>query len=306
MKIDHDAKTIKFRQSWLGDTLGVCPERGRLAIVKPEWDQMDSDEALIGTASHTGIEHHLNGLPGDPATIAHQWAMDNVDPDRVRWTKRSKVTEIADMAAACVAAWYSDIRPHVPQGGVVEEVFEHDLDVVVEGYRLLLGGTPDYVTDDEIWDWKTTGREYKPWEKQRWEVQPTAYGMIHTLGLLHTTVSWPTTFRYGVMVKPSRAGGKVETQIVTVTRTAGDGAWLIKRMENMARLALRSLDVVWPQVDDSNHLCSSKWCPWWSMCKGAHISEATYKTPDQQIPSPHKRHGKRPIQGHNPNLGGSQ
>lgn len=294
MKIDEENKVITFRQSWL-DTATTCPERARLSVVAPEWDLLDSDEAFLGTAAHYGIESFLRS-EGDPAHNAYEYAIHH-DPDAIKYTKRANLEEIAEIAAMCAQAWYDEIWPHVPKGGHTEVTFKVPL-FDYRGYRIMLNGTADYVVPAEIWDWKSAGRAYEPWEKHRYAVQPSAYATVLNMGLMpHVdAAAWPITFRYGVMYKPgtylkrNKGSNKtgVETDIVTVQRTAADRDWLYARIKQHVDLALAcglhdgDSAVKWPMVDDHG-LCSSKWCPWWSICKGAFISEDQYTTPSQAI-----------------------
>lgn len=289
MKLDHENKTITVRQSWL-DTAGNCPERARLGIVAPEWDILDTDEAFIGTAAHFGIESFLRG-EGDPAAIAHKFAMEK-DPDTIKFVKRSTMEEIANLASQCAKTWHDEIWPHVPNGGKAEVTFKVPL-FEHRGYQILLSGTADYIAD-EPWDWKTAGREYMPWEKHRWAVQPTAYATVMNLGLMpHADQQdWPIKFRYGVVYKPgtylkrNKGSNKngCESDIITVERTQADADWLFARIRSYADLTLDVLQHRWPMIDNENHLCSSNWCPWWSQCKGSYISESQYSTPSQAIP----------------------
>lgn len=285
LKIDHEARTVTFRQSWLGDAR-VCPERGRLAVVKPEWNQLDSDAALVGTAAHHEIEQALNGRPVTPGDTAYCWAKENIDPERVRWVKHESVEEIASLAHDLAMVWHSDIAPLVPAGGKTEVPFEGD---VFEwgGYVVRIQGTVDYVSPTGLWDWKTSGWEYKPWEKQRWDIQSTVYLYAASRGFLGDVLPLDTPFRFGVMYKPRSKSGKCSSDVVTVSRTQADVDWMFRQMRTYVDLALATdMAISWPLIDNENNLCSDRWCPWWSTCKGAHVSEANYATANQSIPKP--------------------
>jgi hypothetical protein len=285
VNIDHAARTIAFRQSWLDTAQSVCPERARLGIVRPEYDTRDSDEALIGTAAHYGIEAFLRS--GDsPTTAAHDYAMNQIDPELVNWTKRKSLSEIATLAAGCASEWEKNIWPFVPSGGKCEVTFKVPL-FEYEGYQILLSGTADYVLPDRIFDWKTASRPYSVWEKQRWAIQPTAYTTVMNMGMMpgFDAAPWPIKFHYGVIEKPSSKTGKgsaYKSDILTVDRTQAHANWMFARMKTWANMGLKSLDERWPQNTDSG-LCSSKWCPWWSLCAGAHISEDLWETPSQSL-----------------------
>lgn len=284
MKIDHDAKTITVRQSWL-DTAMRCPEEGRLAVVRPEFEAYDTDEDLIGTFAHYGIEQVIRGLHAasiSDAIRAYASAYQGV----VRFTKRKGMDEVVDMAVRCAEAWVREIYPVAPTNGAHSEVtfsvpiFEH------RGYAVVLNGTVDLVpTIPELWDWKTTGdeRRYDPAKKQKWAIQPTIYGMAAVTGLLpHAEgFEWPVTFRYGVMVKRAK---QCKTLITTVQRDASHAAFAEYRIKTLIDLGLDfGFDRPWPQIDEDNFLCNETWCAFWSICKGAFISHRDNKPPSQVV-----------------------
>jgi hypothetical protein len=41
----------------------------------------------------------------------------------------------------------------------------------------------------------------------------------------------------------------------------------------------------WP-MNDQHGLCSSKWCDYWSVCKGAHWNDSDLALPDQTVDMP--------------------
>ena len=286
MKIDHDKATVTLRQSWM-DTFSTCPERARLSIVHPEWDS-ESDEAWIGTATHFGIESFLRG-EGEADEIAYDYALTKHASD-LKMTKRKSMKEIANLAYDLAGSWEREIYPHIPRGGKTEVTFKVPLFKHM-GYDILLSGTADYVVDGEVWDWKTSGREFVPWEKQRYAIQPTAYLSVLERGLLPGSGkhSFPLRFKYGIMYKPgtwlkkgtkeSRQG--VQTDIVTVRRDQNDVDWMYRRIRQMVKLGVTRLDEEWPMIDESG-LCSEKWCPYWAVCKGAHIVESVNNPTPQQ------------------------
>ena len=286
MKIDHDKRTVTIRQSWL-DTYSTCPERARRLIVQPEFDS-ESDEAWIGTATHFGIESFLRG-EGEAEDIAYDYALTKKASD-LNMTKRKSMQEIAQLAYDCALAWEREIYPLIPRGGKAEATFKVPL-LQHRGYDVLLSGTADYVVDGEVWDWKTSGREYVPWEKQRYAIQPTAYLSVMQRGLMPGSDAhdFPLHFKYGIMYKPGtwlKKGSKesrkgVQTDIVTVRRDANDVAWMHRKVIQAVNMGLDYLDAEWPMVDESG-LCSQKWCPWWTQCKGRHINEAVNNVTPQQ------------------------
>jgi hypothetical protein len=120
-----------------------------------------------------------------------------------------------------------------------------------------------------IWDWKTSGQEYKLWEKQRWAVQPTVYTWAAAQnGLLLPDGFGDYTFEYKVL-KRSAKPSKFMTY--RVTRTIRSWAWLERVVQNVATLFVTmGIEDEWP-LNDHSALCSPKWCPFWDQCKGQYV-----------------------------------
>jgi hypothetical protein len=267
--IDDDG-SMWFRQSWL-DTAMRCPEEGRLATVKPEWD-ITSDAAIVGTGAHAGIEKVIKGA--DPAHIgdlAHENVMTTEEP--FRFVQHDNRESMARQAAACAIAWRRDILPHLNLEDAQAEVefkvplFEH------RGRTIGIKGTCDLAPNaPELLDWKTSKRPYKQSEKQRWAIQPTIYALAAIKGGIRSDIeySWPLEFTYGVMVKTAKPTG----QLVTVQRTEQHAEWAMHRLRTLADLAIDfGFDKPWPQIDDSNYLCSATWCAFHPICRGAFLRD---------------------------------
>lgn len=281
MIIDRENRTILFRQSWL-DTAFRCPEEARYAIVKPEYDQVSSDEAIIGTGAHKGIEAVIDGT-ATPAEIGYHAEAEVrrvVAEEGIKWTKRTRIEEVIDYAVRCAEAWVRDLMPNPIfnlNGARTEQTFKVFL-CEYRGWKLYLTGTIDVVPPvNELADWKTSSSEYKQHEKQRWAIQPTIYTLAAVKGGLQTDgwpveYRWPMLFHYGVMVKRV---GPCRGQVVTVMRTEAHAAWAERRIKTFVDLFLDfGLDKSWPQVDEKNYLCSPTWCAWYSLCRGTEITPA--------------------------------
>jgi len=277
LRIDEQQKKVFVRQSWLKDVL-LCPERARLTHVKPEF-KVVNDSAAIGTAVHAGIEAVLRQdvsvsdasqislakfrqLESEPSGINHT----NINPDH--WHGH---------VVSLTHAWLTDIYPKVPLGGAVEHQFTVPTGESVNGYELWFEGTMDYLHKDGIWDWKTASRKYSLLEKQTQDVQSSIYSFAgHKLGF----TSEKSVFNFGVMVRANTAFG----QIVSVSRSKAHGDFVVKQAMSAVAYAFAMTnntgvptDERW-LINDQHYLCSQRWCPWWSVCKGAHISE-----PDNEI-----------------------
>lgn len=285
MRFDPVNERIYVRQSWIGDAL-ICPQRSRYALTMPTM-RRGSDATAIGTGVHAGIEKYLTGELGSldeflevtQATVAYELEKD---------IKLTGLTDDMDHMRTCVESmatgWWNDIRPMVPMGGKVEHKFESPLDVSASnGYGVWLEGTIDYVgPDGSLWDWKTSSRTYYGKEKQTQSHQATAYiTACRRLGLIPDTDT-PSVFRFGVMVRQPTP----KTQIVTVTRGKDQVHWFRRQVTSIVNTATQSWGMPdWP-MNDQHNLCSSKWCDYWSVCKGAHWSDSDMALPSQTVDMP--------------------
>jgi len=282
MRIDnnngYDVTKVFIRQSWLGDAL-MCPERARLTALHPE-TRKENDSAMMGTAVHAGIEAVLRGeiVPADIAEfsvnafrtrekelIADSKQINITNTDPKNWNKH--IGSMAD-------AWARDIMPFVPEGGESEYKFETKVakvDNELFEYELWFEGTMDYFHHQGIWDWKTAARKYYQAEKQTQNVQSAVYAeSAHVMGL----IDYPVTFNFGVMIRNGSSTG----QVVPVTRTAGHGQWIIDQtialVNNLLTVQAKMPSSRWI-INDQHFLCSQRWCPVWSMCKGSYITGET-------------------------------
>lgn len=279
MRYESDGihQRIYVRQSWLNDAL-MCPQRAHLIEKHPEM-RRENDSALMGTAVHAGIEQVLNGQvsPSDIGDFCVGWFrskkaelesegrevnITNTDPKN--WN-----THISSMAQA----WVNDILPHVPAGGETEVKFSVPIKRVENHlfeYDLWFEGTADYVHSTGVWDWKTAARKYYEAEKQSQNIQSSVYATaLTTLGKIDYTVN----FNFGVMIRNASSTG----QIVNVTRTEQHAEWIIGQAVSVVNSFLLATNLGdEPRVmNDQHHLCSERWCPVWSKCKGSALSNTT-------------------------------
>ena len=275
MKVDEENKRVLVRQSWLKDML-LCPERARLSVIKPEF-RTQNDSAAIGTAVHSGIESLLSGRcsVADAPDISLV-KFKEMEAEGVRHTNVNPESWHGHVIGL-TKAFIADILPNVPSGGACEAHFEVPTGQFVNGYELWFEGTMDYLHKDGIWDWKTAARKYSLLEKQSQDVQSAIYSFAgNKLGVTELK----SVFNFGVMIRTNNPYG----QILSVTRSKAHSDFVIKQ-------ALSAVAVVFAMtektgiptderwlINDQHYLCSQRWCPWWSVCKGAHISE-----PDNQL-----------------------
>lgn len=222
----------------------------------------------MGTAVHRGIEGILKGEadPWREARLSMERSIEN--PDLQRTLKMTDGDMIAEVDRL-VHKWDTHVAPLVGEPLAVEHHFD------IEWHRYFhprfgevvihLTGTIDCVAKTQVWDWKTSGSKYKQWEKQRTAVQPTVYGWAAAqLGFL----DMPVDFTFAVLLR-----GSEDHQLVPVHRTERHMAWLFRLVQPLIDLGLTAefgTDTPWP-LNDTHFLCSEKWCPWWSICKGADL-----------------------------------
>ena len=274
MRLDTENNRIYVRQSWLKDML-LCPERSRLSVTQPEF-RTQNDSAAIGTAVHAGIEAVLakrvtaKDAPEvslikfkelESAGVNHT----NVSPDS--WHKH---------VLGLTEAWVKDVYPNVPLNGQTEVPFAVPTHQLVNGRELWFEGTMDYLHEKGIWDWKTSARKYSILEKQTQDIQSSIYAYAgYKMGITKEN----STFNFGIMVRVNNAYG----QIVSINRTKSHSDFVIQQAMSACATVFAMTDNTGIPTDnrwlinDQHYLCSQRWCSWWSICKGAHISE-----PDNQ------------------------
>lgn len=254
--IDVTDKGYVFSQSWL-NTYFNCPEQARLEMVG-EMPRIESDATAIGTAVHSGIECVLGGatkLRGYDACI--ETFNDLAATPEFQWVQIKSQETAWNTIGRLWDAWCEDIHPQLPYVDHIEHKFEIPL-----GDRIWMRGAIDAIDEyGHVWDWKTAGRPYEAWEKERFAIQPTVYtAAVAQMGEYEPRDAWE--FSYAVMLK----GGKASTQVVTVRRTQAHWDWLAAQCASIVQLIEADL-TVWP-LRDQHALCSPKWCKAWDKCKG--------------------------------------
>lgn len=281
MRFDPETNRVYVRQSWLGDYL-LCPQRAKYALSMPTL-RRGSDATAIGTGLHAVIEQTLRGDVRDMdhmITNARAFVNKELDKD----IKRTEISSDPDKMMRCVdsmaEAWWTDIRPYVPENGLTEYSFKVPLDVNAKnGLEIWLEGTMDYVAPDgSIWDWKTASRAYYAREKQTQSHQATCYvTAARTLGIVPKDD--PVPFRFGVMVRQPTP----KAQIITTVRTSDQSDWLKRQVKSVVDTALDGWGNADWMMNDQHNLCSSKWCDYWHLCKGAHWDERSMLVPEQAV-----------------------
>ena len=277
MRFDKAKGIVYVRQSWLND-LVICPERARFKLDKPEMSG-PSDATIMGTALHYGIEQVLGGANiADMTDIAMaHWEELKLTPYK---QTNLKPEESVDQIKGMSQAFIEGILPEVRLGGEVEYKFSFPLNLMVGEWSVWCEGTMDYVDPQgTVWDWKTSSRPYYAKEKQSQSIQATVYSAA-IVNLKQ--VDYPVDFRYGVMVRQA----KPRSQVVYMQRTERHEQWLRHNITPAIQMALRIgvREGNW-LMNDTSALCSDKWCDYWALCKGAHLSPSDLSLPYNKIGS---------------------
>lgn len=277
----NDETVVWVRQSWLNDAM-LCPERARLGVLKPEW-RSGSDATVLGTAMHSAIEKVLGGactIDGMKDTFGDCLQETIEKEPNFKFNSMTSVTDMENFGMVMCDSFTRDIYPNVELGGQIEKTFATHLNTVeVSGrgtVRIMLSGTIDYIQPDgTVWDWKTAARKYSQSEKQKQSIQASVY--CYAVVNNGWASGWPARFNYGVMTRTNNSVG----QIVPVVRTESHARWLQSQVTNVVLSSLAvGMDTPW-FANDQNNLCSSKWCNFWSICKGSSVSESDNTIPEE-------------------------
>jgi hypothetical protein len=254
-----------FRQSFLG-TVQKCPEMARSEYFGEVVQEMeDTDTQARGTAVHAGIEYALAEkrdaeVPSmvEVIDVGHH-ELELLWPWREEKYKRRTIEQQLDRM---LTTWYKGVLPHV-HPAVLEHTFKYQFHA--DAARLIdMSGTIDCVdVDGLVWDWKTSSREYEPWEYQRWAVQPTVYtwAQWHHDHSDEARTMDERHFRYVVLLE----GGGL--QYLDVTRQHEHVEWLTAQCVQVAQMIETNPGGPWPLLD-GGWWCSQKWCPKFDQCKG--------------------------------------
>lgn len=276
-QLDDNRTNYRFHQSWLADT-DLCLERARLGLLGDLLDP-PSDATSVGTAMHYAIECCLEDIIHDEgvadAAVYSEIAQGKfteliAEPDFV-WKKRKERGARSYLTKA-FTNWYEAILPRLDPLHT-ELNFGPYLLYEDEVRRVELGGTIDYIDRVHgIMDWKSGSAhswEGKDWEKSRAAIQPTVYcwaWMVYCEDHGLPAPPIPQPFHFVALLD----NGAV--QKVKVERRPEDYEWLKRKVHSVVTLIEADLPE-WPRRDNENGLCSPKWCPAWSQCKGKHVHE---------------------------------
>ena len=283
MRIDHHTRTIWLRQSGL-ETFLLCPERARRQWFEGEVEETN-DAAATGTAIHAAIEENLGqrrdhgvSIPTVMMVELAKREYDDLHETGIKYVKGT-YDDAMTFIETGIPAWRAYIEPNVAVDESLKLEWEFDVPLmkwapdykeergepVTWMWDVRLTGTSDCVDRFRIYDWKHSGQWYKQWEKQRYSIQATVYAHAAVHEGLH---EWPVDFSFAAIKKLKT---KEFAELVPIKRYVGHVDWLCRQVDALLTL----WDSVgeqgpWPLVD-THALCSEKWCPFWSTCKGAEV-----------------------------------
>lgn len=257
-----------FSATWL-ETYARCPEQGRQRYYKLN-QEGPSDYIALGGAVHAGIEEGIRTiLDADPCegtnsdTVHHLYARSwdaalgklfQVEGELGYHGDKWDHGQLVDLIRQHLTTFYDEVYPTL-KPVAAEQTFERELHS--DPFRTIsIRGSIDYIDEDlGVIDWKTAGNPHKPWEKQRFAMQPTVYSWI----------AGADGMRYVVFVHNKKP------QTYEVSRTEQHTEWMRFQALQAARLIESGLPVWTP--NDQGWWCSAKWCPAWDNCKGMFIKE---------------------------------
>ena len=250
--------------------------------------RVETDAATVGTTFHAVVEHELTGNRFQRSADAVRWAKSYMGDlvfgyvtDGTEYRTESfgedptkALLKLAGMVEDWFVSeerkyWTAIVKDH-PECVDIEWTFDVPFISGRDGLyqNIRLAGTADILDtyNHRLLDWKTSSRDYQRWEKQRWAVQPTVYTFAAASLDLLDRHEHGYQFDYRVW---NHKSSLIEPQAVTVWRDQGQWSWLVQQVNHMVDMIESDLER-WPLRDD-HALCSPKWCPNWSGCKGMYV-----------------------------------
>ena len=297
-----------LRQSGIGEFM-ICPERFRRGLAS-DFVSLDTDASAVGTAVHLTIEDAIDLMMSDDVVLGaddmeglfdHNWSMlqTHVKNPEGEWVTRSVanpmewVKRTPEAAALfgqrCVRRFADHTLPTLEP--IATEIPFGPLPLYEDHQRLIqVKGSIDYFDAKlGVIDWKSAGRKYAPWEKERWAIQPTVYmyavrhmisglwggddqvrSLPHLAGWQHQHSLLDMAddeFTFIVYDDNGLKGGP--PQHVTVQRGREWDDWLRTQALSMVKLLETDLDQY--PMNDQHALCSASWCDHWATCKGTTV-----------------------------------
>jgi hypothetical protein len=293
MKAEGD--TITLHQSDLKNFLS-CADQFRVTNgvlpggdIDPDVDiRIETDAATLGTVFHSIVERDIVD-PYKSLVGMQRSAKASLGNVILEYTTSGVIyrTEsfgadgtrlLAKLADLCEMWWHYPERKLLQdlasQKGAIELEWHFDTEFITgrEGKysNIRIAGTADVLDryGNRLIDWKTSGRQFQRWEKQRFDPQPTVY--TFAAAQLKEIEEHGEGYRFDYRVFSTKSK-QAPVDEITVWRRHGQWSWLVEQITHMVELIESDL-TRWP-LNDGHALCSPKWCPLWDSCKGQYVSE---------------------------------
>lgn len=262
--VDVQPEDIVVRQS-TAESYFLCP--GRVGHAQDEgFKDVPSFAMSRGSFEHLLIERHLTGQPRLSSTeeLVDLWYKMLLEEGHDLWdlAERSQIEEAVAEARVAYFAWVMWYQSQQIRPAEVERLVIKPLGVI-EGRRVWIQGTPDYVaTNGDIYDWKTAGRAW-PQGKEMTRIQAAIYTY-----LAFDDPDWPVTFRYLVWAWDAQQWEEREVKVTEENVSAA-----LMTMWQIARAIHTQSFPYTPQGESyGKHKrgwhCSPKYCSAWEICPG--------------------------------------
>ncbi len=251
------------------DSYVLCPKRIELR----DFDSRQSSKALIiGQGVHGTIEELLKSQV--PIRVSHAMVRKHLElvlHEEYGTTllaaagSKQAASEVEAEVYAAVREWRKHVSPLLPPSIAVEEKMFGKVDTLPSGRELWITGIPDYVTADELIDWKTA---YKMWSAPKMEttVQPQVYAWL----LARTQGIMVSTFRYWIW---SRSKGEWATMTRPITQPS-----ILAAMQLTADVGAAIDAEIFPARPFAGTIgrargwwCSPRYCDSWDVCPAKYL-----------------------------------
>jgi hypothetical protein len=246
-------KDFVIRASTVSDML-LC--MGRQAIPAAlEWPPFPPTEAMMfGTVTHGLIEDRQQGLSRSSKEVAIAALVeDGFHAGDISYM----LTPLLREAEQAYLRWLEQVEPHILLAGRTEGRMFRPLGTV-DGRPLWLRGTPDYITDHVIYDWKTSKTK---WQKGR-------ESKTIQLPLYRSLAEWNHEVMPGIglYVIYARDKGTWEFRETELTDRKVTNAMI--HAYTMGRGLMKQEYTLSPfgEFRERGWYCSSVWCNAWDVC----------------------------------------
>lgn len=264
---DEEEDTL-VRQSIIGDCQ-LCEYRVKLAT-QEGYLQAISEPLVFGTCTHHLIAQDL--LVGEPRldllTSMDEW-VEEILVTEYDWSL-SQVPNPRDFFAEVTTAyrqWRKSVYPKLPEAIALEKEMYMYLGEGDKG-NYHLRGTPDAVFENQIMDWKTSGR---PWKdgKAHYSIQASLY-----MGLVKQDTGIPIRkFVFWIFNKSKREWQAIRTErrVKEINAALVSAYDYARKIEAGVYTATPVREVF--SKKERGWYCSAKYCGAWNICPVKYLND---------------------------------